>query len=565
MQSSAKLKSSLTIYLIGWTLINLLQSYFLNVTGDEAYYWIWSKAPAWGYLDHPPMVAWLIKPGYAIFNNELGVRLLFTLLGTASLYLLYRITNPKSFKIFFWISISCVPIHLAGFLALPDVPLIFFSICFLFVLKEYFDTDSISKGIILGLLAACILYSKYHGILLLFAVVLAAPMVFRRGSFWLAVLIGAAAMIPHIIWQMNHDWASIQFHLNERSWWQEPYQFTNTLKYLWIQPLVLGPLIGFFLYYSLFRSKSGTFFDRVLKSIVLVVYLFFFLATFRGGPVHSHWTAMAIPPLLILGIQYFDNIRPQAENWIKWTGLVSLISILTARSLLIYDYLPDSFERDPNHGWEQWAQEIKTEAAGRQLIFLNDFTHAAKYEFYTGERSWCIGTIYDRRSQYDLLENGKDFLGEESLVLSTSAAGLKEPLKEFSVPGFADYFILDEDEIVFYPLIRIESLKSSYEVADSLEIKIKVLNEIYSSSDLNKNSSAIPKLGYQIFQQGATVIEIRTELKIEDIQNSDAPLNLPILLPPKPGKYKVKLCVYTDQTPPTQNSRVIDIEVLEEE
>src|ERR1700752_907726 len=42
---------------------------------DEAYYWTWSKENVLSFLDHPPMVAWFIRFGTAIFgDSNLGVR-----------------------------------------------------------------------------------------------------------------------------------------------------------------------------------------------------------------------------------------------------------------------------------------------------------------------------------------------------------------------------------------------------------------------------------------------------------------------------------------------------------
>ena len=42
---------------------------------DEAYYWVWSRHLAAGYLDHPPMVALLIRLGTACLGtSELGIR-----------------------------------------------------------------------------------------------------------------------------------------------------------------------------------------------------------------------------------------------------------------------------------------------------------------------------------------------------------------------------------------------------------------------------------------------------------------------------------------------------------
>ena len=51
-------------FLIFITLVNLLQAYFTEITLDEAYYYQYARDLDWGYYDHPPMVALVIK----IFN-----------------------------------------------------------------------------------------------------------------------------------------------------------------------------------------------------------------------------------------------------------------------------------------------------------------------------------------------------------------------------------------------------------------------------------------------------------------------------------------------------------------
>jgi len=50
------------------------------LTGDEAYYWEWSKHLALGYADHPPMVAYLIFPCMGT-ANPIWIRLAFLVCG----------------------------------------------------------------------------------------------------------------------------------------------------------------------------------------------------------------------------------------------------------------------------------------------------------------------------------------------------------------------------------------------------------------------------------------------------------------------------------------------------
>src|SRR5664279_3412169 len=59
------------------TAVRLTLSAWMPLAPDEAYYWIWSRALAPGYLDHPPMVALWIRAGTAVAGDgPLGVRLL---------------------------------------------------------------------------------------------------------------------------------------------------------------------------------------------------------------------------------------------------------------------------------------------------------------------------------------------------------------------------------------------------------------------------------------------------------------------------------------------------------
>src|SRR5271154_3976437 len=56
----------------------------VELTFDEAYYTLWSRSLAWGYLDHPPMIAAWIRASTTLFGpSEFGVRALGTLIFAA--------------------------------------------------------------------------------------------------------------------------------------------------------------------------------------------------------------------------------------------------------------------------------------------------------------------------------------------------------------------------------------------------------------------------------------------------------------------------------------------------
>ena len=47
----------------------------VDLETDEAYYWLWSRHLAISYYDHPPLIAYLIRLGTALFGDTVfGVR-----------------------------------------------------------------------------------------------------------------------------------------------------------------------------------------------------------------------------------------------------------------------------------------------------------------------------------------------------------------------------------------------------------------------------------------------------------------------------------------------------------
>src|SRR6516225_1695917 len=57
------------------TVLRIVYASSIELRTDEAYYWTWSKEAALSFLDHPPMIAWFIRFGTAIFGDTtLGVR-----------------------------------------------------------------------------------------------------------------------------------------------------------------------------------------------------------------------------------------------------------------------------------------------------------------------------------------------------------------------------------------------------------------------------------------------------------------------------------------------------------
>ena len=129
MSENARAARTLWIVLGVSTAARLLLGAGLDLAPDEAYYWVWSRHFAPGYLDHPPLVAYLIAAGTQILGDtRLGVRLLAIACGTGTLYLFFdalRILFSARRAALATLALAVTPAAVAGgVLATPDAPLV---------------------------------------------------------------------------------------------------------------------------------------------------------------------------------------------------------------------------------------------------------------------------------------------------------------------------------------------------------------------------------------------------------------------------------------------------------
>ncbi|WKX78312.1 ArnT family glycosyltransferase [Zobellia laminariae] len=215
-------------------LINLLQSYFTPLIFDEAYYWHYAQKLSWGYFDHPPLVALLIKISSFFFDGELGVRFMSCVLSTATLFILWStIDNPKKKDYvvhFFILAYSMTLLNAYGFFTLPDTPLLFFTALLLYVYKRFLEKPSLLWGIIMGVTMAGLMYSKYHAALVIIFILLSnIKLVFNKYAL-LSVFVALLCYVPHFIWLSQNDYVTINYHLFDRP--NDPYNFKKyTLGY----------------------------------------------------------------------------------------------------------------------------------------------------------------------------------------------------------------------------------------------------------------------------------------------------------------------------------------------
>ena len=265
---------------------------------------------------------------------------------------------------------------------------------------------------------AALLYSKYHAVLIIFFTLLSNFKLFRYYQTYVAGLIGLLFFAPHLLWQYQHDWISLRYHLFESN--VNPYKFSFTLEYIGGQILLAGPLAGIILLPAAFLYHSKNVFERGLKFTLTGIYLFFLLSSFRGR-VEGNWTSPAIVPLIVLSHNFLAEkstaVAIAGRKWLLRLLPVTMILVLFARIVMIVDVLPVKAVRERYHAWKHWPQVMKEKTKGLPIVFVNSYQRASKYWFYTGQMSYSLNFYRERRNNYNFWPIEDSLLGKPVYIL----------------------------------------------------------------------------------------------------------------------------------------------------
>lgn len=189
---------------------------------EEAYYWNYAQRLDIGYLDHPPMVAWLIWLWTGLFGTgEWGVRFgsfLSWTIGAVFVFRLGRNMFSKAEAIVCVFMLATLPFFFSmGMLSTPDAPLIACWAGTLYFLERALVRDKRRSWYGAGVCLGLGLLSKYTIILLvpstfLFLVIdKRARKWLLRKEIYLATVLALMLFGPVIYWNFTHDFASFAF------------------------------------------------------------------------------------------------------------------------------------------------------------------------------------------------------------------------------------------------------------------------------------------------------------------------------------------------------------------
>src|SRR6202048_4531169 len=205
------------------TALRVIYAGVIDLRTDEAYYWTWSKENVLSFLDHPPMIAWFIRFGTAIFGDtNFGVRFagILAMLVTQLLLadIVRRVTHDVR-AVVFAVLMPEAALYYGLLMAKvsPDVALIPFATAMVWALIRVRESGDARWWLAAGVFAGLALLAEFTAVMLIPAVAafMLVPDWRRRWLFspypWLASLMAVVLFLPVLIWNAGHDWASFRF------------------------------------------------------------------------------------------------------------------------------------------------------------------------------------------------------------------------------------------------------------------------------------------------------------------------------------------------------------------
>ncbi len=553
------------IFLIIWGCLNLLQAWLTPLNNDESYYWMYSKYLSWGYFDHPPMIALMIRTGYFLFRNEMGVRIVVVISMVITLLIVWMLSDSEKrkdpVKVLLIIGIiSVLPIfNIYGFIATPDSPLLLFSAVFLIIYRRFSEKEDLKTTFLLGLSMAALMYSKYHGLLLIIFVILSNLRLLKSPRFYFASFLGLILFLPHLYWQYSNGFPSLKYHLAERV---SAYNPVNVPEYLMNLLLIHNPFILPVFIWLIFKDKTNDRFEKSLKFIAIGFILFFFIASNRYH-IEPQWTALVCIPMIILLFNRLD-IESKAGKYLKWVVIFFLPLVLVSRIAFMSDFLPVSYLKNEFHKNRSWAEEIEKIAGERPVIFTNSYQNASEYSFYTGKLAHSLNNLNYRKNQYDIWDFEELVHGAEVLYVPHYLdENIKSQLTGYILPGGDTLFarVFENFQSLQRECVILDRDEYSFSLTDSNRIQLQIINPYPFS--INLKHKELP-VSFQLAFIKNGYMQIKQDIKLSEEINFLNPgdtirtsYNFTIEELPA-GEYKIAVCSVTGMLYDTYNSKFKD-------
>jgi 4-amino-4-deoxy-L-arabinose transferase-like glycosyltransferase len=394
-------RRALLVIVVVTTGLRLLVALLMPALDDETHYWVWSRHLMWGYPDHPPVIAGLVAAGtWLLGDSPFAIRLGTVLLGTASTLAAYalarRLFSPAA-GLRAALLMQAVPaLAASGIMAAPDGPLGF--VWLLAMLATWMATRGASwawpvAGAAAGLAIQCKLAGGALAVGLAGFVLGSAAQRrwLRTPGPYLAMLTGLLVILPLVVWNAGHDWATLQRALHVDPWVTPTTVAGNVLRLVGSQFVFYAPLGFPILVAGL--VDAGRYARRDERFQLLLWCALPTLGAVLAASAHSlakpHYTG----PALLAGLIAAAGVWPQwrAQRFLR-AGLATSAALTLAVYLLVSVPTPLSVPlHEPAQGWERVGAEVERllpmlGPPGQVFVLTADYQAASQILFATKNR-----------------------------------------------------------------------------------------------------------------------------------------------------------------------------------
>ncbi|MCX7770014.1 MAG: glycosyltransferase family 39 protein [Proteobacteria bacterium] len=422
-----KNKAILIIILVFLSIFRILYIKYspIDLSGDEAHYWEWSRNLDMSYYSKGPLISYIIFIGTKIFGDtELGVKFFAVFFSFFSSLLMYEITDMltknKKTSFFSGLTLQVLPLFsYLGILMTIDSPFLYFWLLGLYLVCKMtvFDEFNFLKNwLYLGVVVGLGMLSKYTMVffypsLVLFIFLEKKFYVFKKPGFYICILTSLLIFLPVLIWNDTYGWVTLKhtaYHARidkglTLSW----YDF---FEFIISQIGLLTPFIFLLMIYS-FIKLTG--FQRNFTiSFFIVLFSFFTLKSIQGK-VEANWPLVAYPSG-ILSMNVFWNERKPNFLIISFlvAGIITLFGYLTP-----YLNVPEKYNPSLRIlGWQELGKKVdllknSMENPKKTIIFTDDYQLSSLISFYSKDKPFvfCVNFTGRRMNQYDIWAYNEKF------------------------------------------------------------------------------------------------------------------------------------------------------------
>lgn len=412
--------TAVTIAMLG---LHLVAAAVTELDFDEAYYALWARHLAWGYVDHPPMVGVWIRASTALFGaSPFGVRALSafaTALGTVGIVAIARTLYPQRPALGWWAALlfQTMPLlAVAGFVTTPDVPLVTFWTMAVVVLAHIWRSGAASGWLVVGIAAGLALQSKYSGLFLGagigFAMLIVPSMRrwFGHPMPYLGAALAMALFAPVVAWNADHAWVSFakQFGRAAGSSYSGAYMGEYIGAIAGLANPVVAVMAGAAVW-GAWRQRGATALAldvdgeaRRLLIAMTVPMLLYFLNHALHDRVQGNWVAPVFPLLALLAADWattgsttgpsLSGLWDSRARWraMAWSSVVCAILAILAVWHAATGVLPIPPARDMAlqrlQGWSGLARDVAGLSPRPELVLTTSYGLTSHLRVYGGDR-----------------------------------------------------------------------------------------------------------------------------------------------------------------------------------